>query len=564
MTSPVTAPLERLRALWLELYEGAHEVELEALVADLERFKAEHTLSPLPAEWYKDVVVYSLYVDHFGGSFEGVSERLDYLQGLGVSCLWLLPILESPMKDAGFDISDYSRVRADLSRSSDAQAAFDAFVAEAKSRGMSILFDIALNHSSEEHPWFQAARSGPDSPYREHYIWSDTPEHYREARIIFKGMMDSNWTRLGEQYYFHRFFDIQPDLNYRNPQVLAAMTLMLIGWLARGVDGVRADAIPYLWKEEGSNCENLPKTHTIVKIFRAAMDHARPGSILLAEANQPPLEVAKYFGDGDECLAAYHFPLMPRLYEALARADREPVVRVLGTDFTPSIPPNCQWFTFLRCHDELTLEMVSPEERRFLFEHYAREALWDFREGEGISARLADLMDNDPRRIALMNSVLLTLAGTPILYYGDELGRGNDRAYYDAQVAATGYADSRYLVRGPLDWRAAERDLADAGSLAAQVFYPLQRMILQRRNTLAFSRGRLEFLDLSDQRVLAYARIFGVQRVIVLANLSSEEVRFAAPAELGALPDSDLLERPLEHADGEMRLEPYGFHWLAA
>ncbi len=560
------APLKRIRDLWNELYDGAHQGELESFLAGMGRFKAEHALPPLPAEWYKDVVVYSLYVDLFNKSFEGLTEKLDYLQGLGVSCLWLLPILESPMKDAGFDISDYTKVRDELVTSKDrsTREVFDQFVKEAHGRGISILFDVALNHSSAEHPWFQDAKDDKTSPYRDYYIWNDDDELYKEARIIFKGMMDSNWRRCGDQFYFHRFFDVQPDLNYRNPEVLAEMTMMLLGWLARGLDGFRADAIPYLWKEAGTICENLPKTHVVVKIFRAAMDYLRPGSILLAEANQPPLEVANYFGDGDECLAAYHFPLMPRMYKALVQADRRAISDVLRPDFTPPIPENCQWFTFLRCHDELTLEMVTIEERKLIYDAYVKDPLWDFREGEGISARLATLMEGNPRKINLLNSILLTLVGTPVLYYGDELAKENDHSYYDEKVAKTGYDDSRNLVRGPLDWARAERDLADPESLASQVFYPLQSMILNRRNYLAFSRGRLEFLDVLDERVLAYARTFDTQRVLVLANLSSDEVRVTAPAELGTLPDMDLLERPVHHDEEEIRLEPYGFHWLAA
>ena len=332
------AALERITNLWNELYDGAYSSELEAFLQDLETLKSEHSLSPLPNEWYKDVVVYSLYVDLFNKSFEGLTEKLDYLQDLGITCLWLLPILDSPMRDAGFDIRDYTKVRADLVSSDKPPAeVFDAFVEAAHEKGISIIFDVALNHASEEHAWFQQSKDDKSSPYRNYFIWSDTDDLYKEARVIFKGMMDSNWTRHGDQFYFHRFFDSQPDLNYRNPAVLSEMTMMLMRWLVRGVDGFRADAIPYLWKEEGTNCENLPKTHTIIKIFRAAMDYIRPGSILLAEANQPPLEVAKYFADGDECLAAYHFPLMPRIYRALAEADSRSISEVLQPSFTPPL-----------------------------------------------------------------------------------------------------------------------------------------------------------------------------------------------------------------------------------
>lgn len=557
--------LSRIRDLWHTLYDGEHQAELTAFIAKLEAYKARFALPPLPAEWYKDAVVYSLYVDLFAGSFEGLTEKLPYLQALGVSCLWLLPILDSPMKDAGFDIRDYRKVRADLvaDPTRDPNEVFAAFLAEAHAHGMAVIFDITLNHSSIEHPWFVAGKDDKASPYRDYYIWSDTPELYREARVIFKGMMDSNWTKYGDQYYFHRFFDIQPDLNYRNPRVLVEMTFVLLDWLVQGVDGFRADAIPYLWKEAGTNCENLPKTHTIIKIFRAAMDYLRPGTILLAEANQPPLEVAKYFGEGDECLAAYHFPLMPRIYRALAEASGRAIIETLDPSFTPPIPEVCQWFTFLRCHDELTLEMVTPEERELIYRTYCRDPLWDFRLGEGISARLATLLENDPRKILLLHSILLTLIGTPILYYGDEVAKENDEAFYHAMVAKTGYRDSRNLVRGPMDWEATLRALADPQSLASQVYYPLQRMLLTRRAYVALSRGSLRFVDVGDRRVLAYLRELGEQRLLLLHNLSGERVRVAAPSGLGGLPDGDLLEAPVQHDQASLTLAPFGWHWLA-
>ncbi|MFN2485325.1 MAG: alpha-amylase family glycosyl hydrolase [Acidimicrobiia bacterium] len=526
----MSAALVTIRQLWNELYDGQHQEGLEAFAARLEQFKSEHALVPLPNEWYKDVVVYSLYVDLFNENFEGLIEKLDYLDDLGVSCLWLLPILESPMKDAGFDISDYTKVRDDLAVSKDRSSdqVFDDFVQEAHRRGIAIIFDIALNHSSIEHPWFQSSRDDKSSPYRDYYIWSDTDDLYREARVIFKGMMDSNWTRHGDQFYFHRFFDIQPDLNYRNPNVLVEMTMILLGWLARGVDGFRADAVPYLWKEAGTNCENLPKTHIVVKILRAATDYLRPGTVLVAEANQPPQEVAAYFGDGDECSAAYHFPLMPRMYRAIAQADRRAITDTLSADFTPPIPASCQWFTFLRCHDELTLEMVTPEERQLIYDYYVRDPLWDFRRGEGISSRLAPLLGNDPRRVNLLNAILLTLIGTPIIYYGDEVAKGNDRAYYDQRVAETGYPDSRNLARGPMNWDVIESDLANSASLASQVFFPLKALIARRRSSQTFSRGQLDFVDVGDNRVLIFTRTLGADQVLIMANLSDQTVNVAA------------------------------------
>ena len=556
----MNTPLERLRFLWLELYEGEYQDELESFISQLKVLKSENALSPLPKEWYKDVVVYSLYVDLFNEGFEGLTEKLDYLRDLGVNCLWLLPILDSPMRDAGFDIRDYEKVRDSLVKSGDSAQVFATFIKEAHERGMYILFDVALNHASEEHAWFQVSKDNKSSPYRDYFIWSDTQEKYKDVRIIFKGMMESNWTKYGDQFYFHRFFDSQPDLNYRNPKLLTEMTMMLMRWLARGVDSFRADAIPYLWKEEGTNCENLPKTHTIIKFFRAAMDYMRPGSILLAEANQPPLEVANYFGGGDECLAAYHFPLMPRIYRALAEADASSIQETLQPSFTPPIPENCQWFTFLRCHDELTLEMVTPEERTFLHKHYAKDPLWDFREGEGISARLASLLDEDPKKINLLNSILLTLVGTPVLYYGDELGKTNDLAFYEAQVQQTGYKDSRYLVRGAVDWQKAEADLKDETSLASQIYYPLKQMLKVRGDYPAFSRGSLKFIDVEDKRVLAYERQDDTQKLKVIANLSGEPVTVNSPTHV----DKDLLKQTLQKDGGTVSLEPYAFAWLVA
>ena len=551
-------PLERLTQFWHELYDGQYAQDLEVLVDQLKHLKTKHSLEPLPAQWFKDVVVYSLYVDLFNNNFEGLIDKLDYLQDLGITCLWLLPILDSPMRDAGFDIRDYEKVRDSLVEAGDTEAVFDRFIHEAHKRGIYLLFDVALNHASEEHAWFKAAKDDKASPYRDYFIWSDTDTKYADARIIFKGMMNSNWSKYGSQYYFHRFFDSQPDLNYRNPKLLKDMTMMLMRWLARGVDSFRADAIPYLWKEEGTNCENLPKTHTILKLFRAAMDYMRPGSILLAEANQPPLDVANYFGEGDECLAAYHFPLMPRIYRALAEEDASSVKETLHPSFTPPIPINCQWFSFLRCHDELTLEMVSPDERQFLYNHYAKDPLWDFREGEGISARLASLLDEDPKKITLLNSILLSLLGTPVIYYGDELGKTNDRAFYEAQVKQTGYKDSRYLVRGSIDWRKAERDLKNETSLASQIFYPLKKMLSTRAKYPAFSRGTLTFSTVEDKRILAFEREFKDQAISVFANLSDEGLSLNAPLTA----QHDLLEQPVSYKNAQAFIEPLSFYWL--
>jgi maltose alpha-D-glucosyltransferase / alpha-amylase len=356
----------QLRSLWQDLYGSVKQAKLESFIDEL-KTAASVAPPPPPEGWFKSVVVYSLYVDLFNHDFSGLTARLSYLQSLGVTCIWLLPVLDSPMRDAGFDVRDYRKIRPELvgGLESDKQQVFTQFVAAAHGLGIRVIFDVAINHTSEEHVWFQESRKGPDNPYRDYYIWSDTDTGYADARIIFKGMMESNWQKLvGQGYYFHRFFESQPDLNFRNPDVLLELCRVLLFWVKVGVDGFRADAVPYLWKQEGTNCENLPGTHAIVKFFRAVLDMVRPGTMVLAEACQPPHDVVAYFGEGDECHAAYHFPVMPRIYLAMAEGRAKPIFEQLALDVTPAIPDACGWFSFLRCHDELTLEMVTPDERR--------------------------------------------------------------------------------------------------------------------------------------------------------------------------------------------------------
>jgi len=430
--------LSALYKTWKELYPGQPVSFLDEFSGELESFINDISLPALDKEWYKDAVVYSLYVDLFNKDFSGLIERLDYLQDLGVNCLWLLPILDSPMRDAGFDISDYRRIRKDLSglgeNATDEQMdeLFRRFLAEAHDRGLRVIFDIATNHISDQHYWFLEARKSKDNPYRDFFIWSKDGKEFADARIIFYGIEESNWKKEGNEYYFHRFFDFQPDLNYRNPKALLEMSRNLLFWMKRGVDGFRADAIPYIWKEEGTACENHPMTHTVVRFFRAVIDLVRPNTLLLAEACQKPHEVVKYFGNGDECNAGYHFPLMPQIFKSVAMASREPVKETLSLEVTPEIPAGAQWFTFLRCHDELSLELVyvTEEDRKFIHEHYCRKQQWDFRLGQGISARLAELMEHDPSRIGLIYSIMLSLPGTPVIYYGDEFGKLNDEDYY--------------------------------------------------------------------------------------------------------------------------------------
>ena len=535
--------MENIKRLWHEIYgdildNGARN-KLEAFVEELEQIRRDYFNKPITGEkdWYKDAVVYSTYVDLFNKDFNGLKEKLDYLQGLGVNCLWLLPILESPMKDAGFDISDYESVRADLlgldetASKSEKDKVFVSFINEAHEKGIKVIFDVAMNHCSNQHHWFKEAQSSKDNRYRDYFIWSDDKDKYKDARIIFKGMMDSNWQWDEEagQYFFHRFFEIQPDLNYRNPDVLTAMTNMLIGWKIKGVDGFRADAVPYLWKEENTICENLPKTHLIVQFFKATLDYLSEDNLLLAEACQPPEQVVEYFGGGAECNAAYHFPVMPRIYKAMAEGDGSAIKMVMSESVTPKIPDSCQWFSFLRCHDELTLEMVTSEERKFIFNAYAKDPTWDFRQGEGVSARLADLFERDPKRISLAYSIMFTLIGTPIIYYGDEIGKLNDIEYFDEMFKLSGYKDSRYLGRGRLDWAKIDHDLKDSSSLGYQIYHTIKDMTNLRAKHPAFARGSLNFVEVKNSdgtlnnHVLAYTRDYLDDHVLVLQNLSSEK-----------------------------------------
>ena len=564
----------RLYSIWRGIYgdtsneTGGDDVALlDSFIQELDSQKKK-LKSDGASEWYKDAVVYSAYVDLFNEDFEGLKEKLPYLEGLGVNCLWLLPILNSPMKDAGFDISDYRNIRQELLGEKGDMAVFDAFIEEAHNRGIRLIFDIAMNHCSVEHPWFESARKSKDSEYRDYFIWSEDAHEYKDARIIFKGLCESNWAydEVSSEYYFHRFFEIQPDLNYRNPQVLLEMTRVLTHWKLKGIDGFRADAVPYIWKEEGTICENLPKTHLVVKFFRAVLDYLSPGSLLLAEACQPPSEVVAYFGDDDECNAAYHFPVMPMIYHAMASCDKRAIENVMHTDFTPQIPKNSQWFMFLRCHDELTLEMVTPEERKFIYDHYVKDSIWDFREGEGISARLAELFEFNPQRILLAYSIMLTLPGTPIVYYGDEVAKGNDVEFYEACKAETGYADSRYLGRGKMDWKNVDEILSDESSVGSIVYNSLKQMIHLRNQNPVFGRGTNNFIDLTgdagdmNPSLLAYRREYEGQSISVVQNLSDKTQSFTVDS-VGST-TKDLISGTVHKPGDVVTLAPHGFCWM--
>jgi maltose alpha-D-glucosyltransferase/alpha-amylase len=495
--------------------------------------------------WYKDAIIYQVHVKSFFdsdndgiGDFRGLTEKLDYVQSLGVNAFWLLPFYPSPMRDDGYDISDYRRINAAYGTRRD----FRDFVRAAHRRGIKVITELVVNHTSDQHPWFQAARRAPrDSAKRNYYVWSDSDRKFPETRIIFTDTESSNWAwdPVAKQYYWHRFFSHQPDLNLNNPQVVRSVIRLLRFWLDMGVDGLRLDAIPYLCVKEGTSNENLAETHAVIRQIRAAVDSHYDGRMLLAEANQWPEDVSEYFGNGDECHMAYHFPLMPRMYMAIAQEDRHPIVEIMQQ--TPEIPDNCQWAVFLRNHDELTLEMVTDEERDYMYQIYAADPR--MRLNVGIRRRLAPLMNNDGDKIKLMNSMLLSMPGSPIIYYGDELGMGDNV-----------FLGDRNGVRTPMQWspdRNAGFSRADpqrlylppimdpvygyeAVNVEAQSRDPsshlnwMRRILSIRKGRKAFGRGRLEFLRPGNRNVLAYVREYENESLLCVFNLA----RSAQPVEL--------------------------------
>jgi maltose alpha-D-glucosyltransferase/alpha-amylase len=535
------------------------------------------------ATWYKDAVFYELYVRAFcdgngdgHGDFKGLMQKLDYLQELGVDCIWLLPIYPSPLLDDGYDVADFYGIHPDYGTLDD----FKAMLDEAHRRGLRVITDLILNHTSDQHPWFQEARISRDSPRRDYYVWSDTDQKYREARIIFVDSQTSNWEfdpQTG-QYYWHRFFAHQPDLNYDNPAVQQAMLDVVKFWLDLGVDGFRADAVPYLFQREGTSCENLPETHAYLKRLRAFMDAHYPGRILLSEANQWPEDTRPYFGDGDEFHMAFHFPVMPRIFMALARSDRQPILDILAR--TPPVPESCQWCTFLRCHDELTLEMVTEEERAFMWDFYAPEPR--MRLNLGIRRRLAPLLDNDRRKIELANSILFTLPGSPTIYYGDEVGMGDNI-----------WLEDRDGVRTPMQWS----DEKNAGFSTAHpsrlyspviddkvfgyqkvnvraqrndpssLFHTLRRMISTRKKHKSFGRGDCQFLHPDNAAVLAYIRQHDDETIVVVNNLSPalQSVSLELAPFSGSSPRDILSGASLPSIADKpyvLALDPYQVLWL--
>ena len=532
--------------------------------------------------WYKTAVFYELYTRGFQdgngdgqGDFRGLTERLDYLQWLGVDCVWLLPINPSPLRDGGYDVSDYFSILPDYGTLGD----FYDFLEAAHARGLRVIADMVMNHTSDQHPWFQEARQ-PGSPKRDWYVWSDTDQKYLDARIIFVDTETSNWTwdPEAQAFYWHRFFSHQPDLNYDNPEVQEVMLEVIRFWLDMGLDGFRLDAVPYLFEREGTNCENLPETHEFLKRVRKEVDEKYPGRVLLAEANQWPPDVVPYFGDGDECLMAFNFPVMPRMFMALRREDRTPIVEIMNR--TPKIPDATQWGLFLRNHDELTLEMVTDEERDYMYAEYAKDPR--MRRNIGISRRLAPLLDNGRRQIELLYSLLYSLPGSPVMYYGDEIGMGDNI-----------YLGDRDGVRTPMQWtgdRNAGFSKADPAALylpflmdpvygyqacsveaqervSTSLLQWVRRMLQVRKQHPVFGIGDYEPLYPDNRRVLAFYRRLGDDVVLVVANLS----RFAQPVELdlsrfhGLVPEEMFGRTPFPVIDDEpyrLGLGPHGFYWF--
>jgi maltose alpha-D-glucosyltransferase/alpha-amylase len=534
--------------------------------------------------WFKDAVIYQLHVKSFYdsdddgvGDFQGLTHKLDYLQDLGVSAIWLMPFCPSPLRDDGYDIADYRNIHPAYGSLRD----FKKFLAAAHRRGLRVISELVVNHTSDQHAWFQRARrANPGSPWRDWYVWSDTPQRYADARIIFQDFETSNWTwdPVAAAYYWHRFYSHQPDLNYDNPHVRKAVLATLDFWYAMGVDGLRLDAIPYLFEREGTNCENLLETHRFLKEMRAHVDAKFRNRMLLGEANQWPEDAVAYFGRGDECHMAFHFPIMPRLFMALHMEDRFPVLDIL--DQTPAIPENCQWAIFLRNHDELTLEMVTDEERDYMYRVYAQDPR--MRINLGIRRRLFPLLGNHRRRTELANALLFSLPGSPVIYYGDEIGMGDNV-----------YLGDRDGVRTPMQW-STDRNAGFSRTNPQQLFLPLiispeyhfevinvevqqanphstlwwmKRLIALRKRFRAFSRGSIEFLTPDNHRILAFIRRYENERLLIVCNLSRfvQHVQLDLSAYQGMVP-VELFGRtpfpPVQAAPYFLSLGPHSFFWF--
>jgi maltose alpha-D-glucosyltransferase/alpha-amylase len=541
-------------------------------------------MSEESAFWYKDAIIYEVHVRAFfdsagrgHGDFPGLTQKLDYLQDLGITAIWLLPFYPSPLKDDGYDIADYLSINPDYGKFEDFKDLLDA----AHERGLRVITELVLNHTSDQHPWFQRARRAPaGSPERDFYVWSDSPEKYRDVRVIFQDFEPSNWSwdPVAKAYFWHRFYSHQPDLNFDNPAVWEAIFPVVDFWLELGVDGMRLDAVPYLFEREGTNCENLPETHDFLKALRKRVDERFPGRMFLAEANQWPEDAVAYFGEGDECQMAFHFPLMPRLFMALHQEDRFPIQDIMAQ--TPLIPENCQWCLFLRNHDELTLEMVTDEERDYMYKAYARDG--EARVNLGIRHRLAPLLRNDRRGIELMYALLFSMPGTPVLYYGDEIGMGDNI-----------YLGDRDGVRTPMQW-SADRNAGFSRANPQRLYLPvvidpeyhyetvnveaqqgnpssllwwLKRLINYRKSLRSLGRGTLRFLRPENSKVLAFIRELDDERVLVVANLSRfvQFVQLDLKEFVGCFPEEVLGRTRFPKVTDQpylLSIGPHGFIWF--
>jgi maltose alpha-D-glucosyltransferase / alpha-amylase len=533
--------------------------------------------------WFKRAVFYEIHIRGFfdgnddgAGDFRGLIDKLDYLQWLGIDCIWLLPMYASPLRDGGYDIADFLQIHPDYGSVED----FRMFVEAAHQRGIRVIADLVMNHTSSDHPWFQESRSSPDSPKRDWYVWSDTDDRYPEVRIIFIDSEPSNWTwdPVAGQYYWHRFFSHQPDLNFDNPEVQEAMLDVLRFWLDLGIDGFRLDAVPYLYERDATNGENLAETHEYLKRVRAEVDARYPDRVLLAEANQWPEDVVAYFGEGDECHMAFHFPVMPRMFMSLRREEAKPILEIL--DRTPAIPDNVQWGLFLRNHDELTLEMVTDEERDYMYAEYAKDPRMKL--NLGIRRRLAPLLDNGRDEIELMHAILFSLPGAPVLYYGDEIGMGDNV-----------YLGDRDGVRTPMQWTGdrnggfSRADFAQlylpplmdpvygfgAVNVEAQLRTPtsllrwLHRFIALRKEHPVFGLGTYEPLRPENSRIFAHIRRYEDDVVLCVHNLarSAQAVELDLAEFEGWVPE-EMLGRSRFPAIGELpyllTLAPRGWFWF--
>ncbi|MCC6651606.1 MAG: maltose alpha-D-glucosyltransferase [Candidatus Eisenbacteria bacterium] len=533
--------------------------------------------------WYKDAVFYELHVKAFCdssgdgmGDFRGLTSKLDYLVELGIDCLWLLPMYPSPMRDDGYDISDYCAIHPNYGSFDD----FRSFLAAAHERGLRVITELVLNHTSDQHPWFLESRSSRDNAKRDWYVWSDTDDRYAGVRRIFVDTELSNWAwdPVSKAYYWHRFFSQQPDLNFDHPEVREAIWKVMKFWLEVGVDGFRVDAVPYLIEREGTSCENLPETHDVLRELRRRVDEEFPGRVLLAEANMPPDEVRPYFGNDDEFHMSFHFPVMPRLFMALRLEDRKPLVEII--ERTPPIPDGCQWGLFLRNHDELTLEMVSDSERAYMYDSYAVDP--NERINLGIRRRLAPLLEGDLRRVQLLNGILMSLPGSPFLYYGDEIGMGDNVYLGDRNGVRTpmqwdggwnaGFSSAdperlcQPLISNPIyGYQAVNVDAQERNSHSLLNW--TRRLIQLRRSTKVFGRGTVQFLAPANHRVLAYVRKLGEEQILIVNNLSSaaQAVELDLSSVAGAIP-VEMFGGSLFPRIGEqpyvLTLSPHTFYWF--